>query len=371
MNINLSINRGQQIRAHYLFFIIIGIQIGVGFLSAPRHIFMSAKQDAWISVLIAYLFVLLTAMVMLKILSCYENADIFGIQVDVFGNWLGKLLGSVYLVLFTAELFSVLLAYIEVVQIFIYPTLPSFVMGLLLLILIIYSVIGGIRVVLGTVFLFVILSPWFLLLLYDPILRMESSHFLPILNTSFIDLLKGAKTTSYSFSGLEILFIIYPFIDNKEKVKRPVYIGITTSAFVVLLTTIISIGYFSPNDFNIIDWPVITLFKSVSYSFMERFDYFVIVQWMLVTIPTAILLMWAITNGTKRLFQIKEKYTLSIIPLILLLLFPLVNTVTEIKKIVEFITKIGFWIVFVYPFILLPIVVLKTKRREKKDVSHD
>ena len=372
MKINFPVKRGDQIRAHYLFFIIVGIQVGAGFLSAPRYIFKEAQQDAWISILIAYLFMILIVMVMFKILSRYENADIFGIHVALFGKWFGKFLGIIFLLFFMAELLSILLSYIEIVQIFIYPTIPSSVMGGLMLILVFYSVIGGIRIVTGVVFLFVILSPWFFPLLYDPILRMETSHFFPILEASPTDLLKGARTTVYSFLGLEILFVIYPFIDNKQRAKFPTYLGLTVSALVVLTTTIVSIGYFSPNDFDLLDWPVISLFKSVSFTFMERFDYFVVAEWMMVTVPTAILIMWAITYGTKRLFQVEEKITLTVVTLILLPLFSLINTVVEIQKVTDIIGKIGFWIVFVYPFILFPIVLLKTKRQEeKKDVQYE
>lgn len=368
MKINLNIKKGQQIRAYYLFFVIIGIQIGVGFLSAPRYIFEEARQDAWISIIAAYFFILLVAKVMFIILSRYENTDIFGIQVDIFGKWFGKLFGTIYLLLFTAELLSLLLSYNEVIQIFIYPTIHASVMPIILLILIVYSVLGGIRVVIGVVFLFVILSPWFFPLLYDPISRMESSHFLPLFDASFFDLIKGAQTTSYSFFGLEILFVIYPFIDRKEKAKRPVYLGLTTSACVVFVTTIISIGYYSPNDFGLLDWPVVSLFKSVSFSFMERFDYFIIVEWMMVIIPTAILLMWAIVHGTERIFQVPQKITLYVVAILLLILCTFINTVVSIQKVTNFVTVFGFWVIFVYPFVLLPLVLLKTKRNKSKEV---
>lgn len=369
MDINLNIKKGQQIRAYYLYFVIIGIQIGVGFLSAPRYIFENARQDAWLSIIIAYLFMILVIKVMFVILSRYENTDIFGIQVDIFGKWFGKLLGFIYLFLFTGELLSLLLHYNEVIQTFIFPTIPSFVMPLILLILIVYGALGGIRIVIGVAFLFVLISPWFFPLLYDPITRMESAHFLPMFDASIVDLLKGAKTTSYSFFGLEILLIIYPFIDNKEKAKRPTYLGITTSMLIVLVTTIISIGYYSPNDFDLLDWPVLSLFKSVSFSFMERFDYFIIAEWMMIVIPTAILLMWAIIHGTERLFQVQQKVTLYVVAIFLLILCTFINTAIDIQKVTDFVTAFGFWIIFVYPFILLPLVLLKTKEKVAKEVQ--
>lgn len=366
MDINLNIKKGQSIRAFLLFFVILGIQIGVGILGAPRYIFAEAHQDAWISILIAFLYMLIVIWVMFLILNQYENADIFGIQVDIFGKWIGKFLGTIYILFFVAELLSVLLSYTEVIQVFLFPTLPSFMMGLLLLILVVYSVLGGIRVIVGVVFLFVLLSPWIFGLLYDPITRMETAHFLPMFEASITDLLKGARTTAYTFLGIEILFIIYPFVENKKEAKLPFYLGASVSAFIIFVTTIISIGYYSPNDFELIDWPVLSLFKSVAFSFMERFDYFVIVEWMMVVIPTMILLMWAITYGTKRLYAIPQKTTLYVVTILLLLTSTFTKTNYQIQTVTDFVAKVGFWIVFVYPIILLPIVLIKKKRQKSK-----
>ena len=43
------------------------------------------------------------------------------------------------------------------------------------------------------------------------------SHFLPMLKTPLPDLLKGARNSTFSLVGFEILFLIIPFIkDNFE-----------------------------------------------------------------------------------------------------------------------------------------------------------
>ncbi len=371
MDINLTVKRGDQFQPFYLFFIIFGIQIGIGVLGVPRYIFEDAHQDAWLSIILAYLYMLIVAWVMFSILNCYENADILGIQVDLFGKWIGKLLGTGYLLFLLAELLSVLLTYIEVIQLFIFPTMPSSIMALLLLILIVYSILGGLRIVVGVVFLFTLLSLWLFLLVYDPITRIETAHFLPIFEASFTDLLKGARTTIYSLLGLEILFFIYPFVDKRgTKIRLPAFLGITASTFTVLLATIISIGYFSPNDLGLIDWPVLSLFKSVSFSFMERFDYLVIMEWMMVVIPTAVLLMWAFTYGAKRLYSFPKKSTLYVTSIGLVITCSLFTKNVQIQNFANLVSKVGFWVIFVYPFILLPIVLLKTKRKTLKDLPN-
>lgn len=370
MKINFSVKPEESVHAFYLFFLIAGVQIGTGILGVPRYVFEHSRQDAWLSVFIAYVGMLVIVSIMFTILSRYPKSDIFGIQVDLFGNLFGKLLGVGYLLFLILELLTVLLNYINIVRVFIFPTFPVSVLSVILLTLIGYSVLGGFRVLVGAVFLFFIMSMWMVLLVYDPISRMESSHFFPMFDASFIDLLKGAQATSYTFFGLETLFVIMPFISSRHKAKHSVFLGVTFTAFFVLFTTIISIGYYSPNDISKMEWPVLSLFKSVSFSFLERFDYLIIAEWMMVIVPTGVIITWVILHGTERIFKIPKKKTWYTIAFILLILCIVIKTDEQIQKTNDLVSKIGFWIVFVYPIILLPIVLVKTKKKENKGVDN-
>lgn len=370
MEINLKVKPHLQIPAFYLFFIVTSIQTGVGILGVPKYIFSQARQDSWLSILIAFVYILLVVAVIFAILKQYDNADIFGIQVDIFGKWFGKLLGLVYITFFFTELLSVLLTYIKMIQIFIYPTIPAYTMSIILISIVVYSVLGGIRVVVGVVFIFFFLSAWVFFLLYDPIMRMEYTHFLPMFQASFPELLHGARETSYTFLGIEILFFIYPFVQNKDKAKPPVYLAVSYTTLIVFIMTVISIGYYSTHDFEKMDWPVLTLFKSVSFTFIERFDYLVVVEWMMISLTTLILLMWIITYGMKRLYTVRKKTTLYSVAIIMLIISMFVNYDYKVFKIANIIAQVGFWIVFVYPFILLPIVwIKKTWQKHKEGAS--
>lgn len=366
LDINVKLKPNLKIRAFYLFFIIYGIQIGVGVMGIPRYIFEKAHQDSWISILMMLLFMIIVAYVMIRILKQYENADIFGIQVDIFGKWIGKVLGSIYILYFAASFISIILTYIEVVQVFLYPTMPSFIIGLLLLCLVVYSVLGGIKTIVGVVFLFFFLTQWLLFLLYDPITRLDWDHFLPMFQASFPELLEGAKATTYTVSGFEILFVIYPFIDNKEKAKLPVFLGLCYTTFIVLISTIVAIGYFSTEDLGDVEWSVLTLFKSAAFTFIERLDYIVIVEWMLVIIPNLVLLMWAMTYGMKRLYKVRQKITLYTVAIIVLIIVSIVRQDVHINKLTDLLSRFGFWLVFIYPLILFPIVLLKKRWRKMR-----
>ncbi|RDW18149.1 spore gernimation protein [Oceanobacillus arenosus] len=366
MEINSNVKSRLQFPAFYLFFIMYGAQTGVGIMGVPKYIFKEAKQDSWISILLAYILLITIVSVMLVILKQYENADIFGIQVDIFGKWIGKLFGTIYILYFFFTLLSILLNYIEVIKVYLFPTISSFSMGLLFIILIIYCVLGGIRTIVGLTFFFVILSSWILFPLYDPITRMDWDHFVPMFHATVPELLKGTKATTYSITGFELLFVIYPFIQNKEKIKLPLFLGLGYTIISILIVTVISIGYFSPLDLADIDWATLNLFKNVSYSFIERLDNLIIFEWMMVILPNLVLHMWGMTYGMKRLYKISQKTTLYTASIITLIFISFIKHDKDVTMLTDSIAQIGFWLLFVYPLILLPIVLVKKKMRRPR-----
>jgi len=367
MKVNFDVKDGLSFRAFYLFFIISSAQTSVGIMGVPKDIFNEAHQDSWLAILIAYIYMVIIVLIMFSILKKYENADIFGIQVDIFGKWIGKILGTIYILYFMLSLFSILMTYIQVIQLFIYPHLTSFVMGLLLLGLVVYSVLGGIRVIVGIIFIFFLLSFWVLFFLYDSISRMDMTHFQPMFQASIIDLLKGARATSYTFLGIETILIIYPFIENKERAKLPTILGISYSTILVLLGTMISIGYFSQLELEKNYWAVLKLFRGISLPLIERLDYIIIIEWMMVTVPTLIILMWCITYGTKRLFGVRQKTTLYSVAIPLLIICSFIQYENTVEKIGVFTDRVGLWLVFVYPIILFPIVLIKKYWKKLKE----
>lgn len=366
MGIQPQISKGEQFRAFYIFFIISAMQLGVGMIGTPRIVFNAAGHDAWISILLAYLLLLLLVFVMLYILKQYKNMDIIAIQEDLFGKFISKVLGTVYILYFSAEILSILVTYIEIIRVFIFPDSSPFVLGCMLIILIIYSSIGGIRIIVGVAFIFLLLSHWIFFLLPVPMADMNFQHFLPVMDRSIGDIFKGTTATAYTFLGVEILFFFYPFIQNKKNIRLPIILGISWSTLVVLLTTVISIGYFSATQLERRVWPVLNLFKIQSSPFIERLDYVVVAEWMMMSIPHLILLMWGVTYAAKRMYKIPTTYSLYFVSGILLLAIPFFKNHFQIQYLIDGVRVLGIGVVYIYPFILLPLVVMKKQWQKRK-----
>lgn len=366
MDINIKIKENLQIRAFYIFFIVVSIQIGVGLIGFPRIVIMETLQDSWISIFIAYAYIVCVLIVMLLILKQYDNSDIFGIHVDIFGTWIGKLIGMVFIIHFAIELFSVLITYIEIVRVFIFPNISIFVLSFLMLCLVVYSVLGGIRVIVGVCTVFGIYSNWIFFPLIQPTLQIDLTHLLPLFEASIPELLNGAKLSGYSFLGFEIILVLYPFLKNKEKIKFPLFLAVSWTTVITLFVTMVVMGYLSFREISTREWILLSLYKIQSFSFIERFDYIILSSWMIIVIPNMILLMWAITYGIKRMYKIPHKYSLYIVSLILLAASPFFYEHFLIQKVIDFSAQLGFWLVYIYPFILLPIVLIKKRFKENR-----
>ncbi|WP_138420625.1 GerAB/ArcD/ProY family transporter [Aquibacillus sediminis] len=368
MNVNVKVKHGSRIQSFYLFFILVNIQTGTGIIGAPRYIYEQAKQDGWLSVIIAGLFVHFVVFMMFLTLKQYENTDIFGIQQDLFGKLIGKLLGTIFIIYIFASLLSVLINYIQIVQYFIHPILSPWLLSFLLLILVVYSVLGGIRVIVGVAFVFFVSTLYILFFLYHPLLEMDLHRFQPFFEASPMELMEGARATSYSLLGLEVVLFIYPFIDDKKKAQLPSQLGVAITALFLLLVTIISIGFMGRERLADSYWPILIFYKFISYEIIERFDLIVVTAWMMVVLPVMILLTWMMTYGMKRMYNIRQKKTLFIICFLLFIGGGLMKEQVMITNYTSYVGQIGFWLTFIYPIILYPLVrIKKALKKEGKN----
>ncbi|WP_281976104.1 GerAB/ArcD/ProY family transporter [Halobacillus litoralis] len=362
MKTNISMNPGKSVQAFYLFFIIHTSQIGAGLMGVPRILVLEAGSDAWISVLIAGIYLHIMIFLMLSILRAYDNSDILGVQGDLFGKWIGKILGLMYVLYIFLLVLTVMKNYIEVVQVFIFPEMPIWLMSLFLLSLMVYSIIGGFRVVVGTAFIFFFLTIWLALTIYKPMTYMDWEHFLPVMHhSSPTDLFMGAKQVAYSVLGLEILLFVYPFIEDKKKISLPAHAGVLFTTFLILLVTVVSIGYFSPDQLKATVWATLSLFKIISFSIVERFDFIAVALWMMVIIPNLVLFGWMIVHSMKRLFNTPKKPTLYALAFLLFIASITIEKRVGVNQLTSITSEVGFWIVFVYPWFIYIIVMVKKK----------
>ncbi|WP_223701930.1 GerAB/ArcD/ProY family transporter [Sutcliffiella deserti] len=358
--------------AFLIFFIVHTNQMGVGIAGVQRVIFFESKQDAWISILVSYIGMTVIIFSICYILRSYKDKDLFDIHVNLFGKFFGNVLNMLYILYILAALLSIIIGYTEIVQAWIFPDMKSWIISTFILILTIYGVYGGIRTIAGVSFITFFLAIWLVLLIYEPIRYMDWTNFLPILEASPKDILKGAYKTSFTVLGLEILFFVYPYIRNKDKVHFFAQIAVFGSFFLILLLTIVAIGYYSGEQLEKTIWATLSLFKIIQFPNLERFEFFAVSMWLVIILPNTLFMMWAATRGLKKIFGIKQRRLVAIVSIMMIGLSLIFNRRVENNLYVDYVGVVGFWLVFVYTLLLFLVVVIRNKivsRRNTENAS--
>lgn len=367
MKVQYQPNPQYLLSTFILFFIIHSIQVGIGIQGFQRIIFLEAKQDAWISVVLAGIFTHIVVMVMIKTLHLFGPTDIYGIHNEVYGKWIGRVVNCLYILYCLWVFVTILINYIEVMQTWVFPTVPTWVFSFSILLLVLYGVTGGLRVIVGACFFSVILSVGVVGLLGYPLRFADFRHLFPVMESNMTSILKGTHRMTLTIIGFEILYVVYPFLKERGKVTKFAHLGIAGTNLLYLIVMLTTIVYFSPGQMENTIWPTLSLFKIVKLPFIERTEYVAVSFWLLIILPNLMLYLWAAVRGVRRTFEKKTKGVIWYFSFIIFLGSLFINTRLKINHFNDFFASMAFYITFCYPFILYIFALIKKKMTTLKE----
>lgn len=357
------------VNAMLIFFVVHSMQVGVGVQGFQRIIYMEAKHDAWISVIIGGIATQIIAWVMVRTLRLYDSSDLYGIQYDIFGKWLGSLL-NLFFVLYCLSAFYVIIRnYIEVIQAWVFPDLPTWFISLTLILLVGYGLSGGFRTIVGVSFFSVVGSLWVILLLAFPIQFAKLDSLFPLLEASIPEILRGAKQMTFTILGFEIIYFAYPFLKEKDKVNKYMQLGMLFTNTLYLVLMVVSLTFFSGGQLERTVWGTLSMFKIVRLPFIERFEYVAITYWIILIIPNLMLYMWAACRGFKRMFNMKERKVSWFFLALIFAGMQVPLTRMGINMANDYFARAAFYIILCYPLLLFIIAWIKKKLFKSKEES--
>ncbi|MFP5108087.1 GerAB/ArcD/ProY family transporter [Neobacillus sp. C211] len=359
----MQVNKRHQVSPYLVFFIVYSSQVGVGILGFQRTIAAKAGYDAWIGVLLAGVFVQVFIWLVYKLLGSAEG-DIVDVHSKVFGKIIGSFFSFIIMFYYWLASVSVLLGFIEIIQVWMFPTLPSWILSSLILVSVYYCVSGGFRVVVGISFLSFIFPQIILIVLY--IFPFKEAHFtnlLPIMNHSFRDMLDAIKSSMYTLAGTESLLMFYPFIRDPKSSKKYAHLAVLFTTLLYTLSAIVSFTFYSEKQLKETIWPELSLIKIIRLSYLERFEYLYISMYLIIVSALLALLLWCSTRGLKRIFKRKQKNYLIILSLLSVVISQLINE--QLKETLDkYVTQMNLWIFYGYIPILLIIFTILRRRKQ-------
>ncbi|MGC5324994.1 GerAB/ArcD/ProY family transporter [Brevibacillus sp. SYSU BS000544] len=366
MKNNDHVNSVPAFNAYLLFFIIPAIQIGVGAMGFQSTIYEKTGHDAWISVIIAGIAAQISTWIVIRTLLRFPKKDLYDIHELILGKWLGKIMNIVYLVYLFLIGFTILRNYIDVIQTWLFPEMKSWTLAFLLVLLILYGVMGGIRVIVGYCVLSCIFSIWLFFLIFYGLKYSTWDQLFPIMEAKVGNLLNGAFQMSFTVLGFEILYFILPFIKEQNRAQKYSQFGLIFTTVTYIGLMIAAIVYYSGPQLIHVTWATLNMYKIVELPFLERFEFLAVSYWVLVITPNCLLYLWAATRGIKKVFPFKQKYAVYFLCLVTIGLTPLFKTREQLTTFTEWVGQLGILLSFIYPFFLHLLVMLVQRQGRKK-----
>lgn len=286
--------------------LIFGVQVGIGMISLPRILEEKAGTSGWISLLIGGLLSLIISAAIVKLREKDPNCSFNTYFTHCFGKVIGSIFSIFFTMFFLGTGFVVFLRSILFIQSYILQDSSFFILLVLFLIPTYQFVTGGIQIIGKYVeIIFPIVIIFLIMLLFT--LKQSNIHFiLPIIKDGWSPIFKAVPSTVTSFLGIEIIFILYPYLEEKEKALKGAMIANGMIIFLYLYVTIICFVVYSPDEIGMIFEPVLDILSVIELQYAERLDFILFSLFLMVISKTWIMYMWIGMTNLAEMFQQKR-----------------------------------------------------------------
>ena len=353
-----------------LFWLFLSMQVIMNMLLTPAASIKTAKQDAWLSSLIAILISLLTLWISMKVCSRYPSMDFHEIIETILGKWFGRLLSALLLISFTVVLAVMLRQYGEFVSGTVLPETPISVIIFCILATAIYptfhglGVVGRLAEIFGPILLLGIISPILL-----GIVNMDLKHLLPFwYDSGIFDILTGSLGPAAFLTDCVLILWIFNLSEFHPKKEKFLMWSILTSGLLYLLTVTSIITTFGVKIASTHLYPFLILERYVSiFGVIENLDAIVITVWILSIFLKICLYLFVTSYGFSRYTLKKNRqkmvfYIAGITYFLSLLPRNVVEISIEFPRVVGIPYILPFWVGL--PLFLSIIIFIKDKKNK-------
>lgn len=366
-----------KISAYQLLVLIFLFEIGTAIL-VPLAI--EAKQDAWLAVLIGLAGGCCLFLIYHSLYSYYPEIPLTEYIQKILGSFLGKILAFFYVLYFMYIAARVLRDFGEMLIIVFYPQTPLFVMNVLMVLVVVYTIRKGIEVIARTGELLIIIMlligiSGIILIIISGII--EVSNLEPLLEEGLKPVIKTAftQTLFFPFGEVIVFAMILPYMKQKSKTMKTGLLGLGLSGLIIALIMAMNISVLGVNLISRSYFPLLSTIQTIEVAgFLQRLD----IAFMLATVIGGFfkisLYFYATVAGTANLFNIKDSAKLAY-PLGLLLLILSITIASNFSEhvyeglqVVPLYVHLPFQVII--PGLLLIIAILKNRKKQRKDIGN-
>lgn len=347
--------------------------LGVGILILPASLAKEAGNDAWLLAIFSGLINIPFIYFICKVGEGYSEKGFLGTLKSLFGGFIGTVLSIPVLVYYVASSGFVVRIFSETVKSFLLNNTPLEFIIIPLLILSIFLARSGIE---PTARFFEAVTPIIIIILLILIIiavpgAREVTNLRPCLTTPAIKYITGLKGGIFSFTGFEIVMVLYPFIRNSKGAFKASIISILTIIALYTIIIIECISKFGSKETRVLIYPTMALIKSseIPVVFIERIEGVLISMWVIMVFTTLVAMMYGFSVIGGELLKHRERKHVIVLFLPVMYLAAIIgDNVAQLFSMSNILSiYLGGYVAMILPTIMFIMMLIKKKRRGKAD----
>jgi spore germination protein len=349
--------------------VLVGTIIGIGIFNLSNVLVKDAYEDAWISAALGGIYPLYLGLLGIYFIKKHPSENILDLSKSYLGKFTGTVLNILFLVFFILNTIFVISGFSIVYRVYATAFLSSFRIISITALLAAFTAYRGLKVIgkINTVAFY--LTMIILIESFIALRKGSNLNLMPVLDAGIVNILKSTKESIFSYTGLEILFIIYPSVKNNSKFGKEILKATGITILIYTLTTALALYYLSADIVRKTYWPLITISESLKLTVINNFRVVFAFLWMAVALKSAANYYFASTficsnilKKVKRINIIGALY-LIIVPITLMLGEPTVRN----KAMKMVVGKVVLYNLFYITIIAVIIFIKKGVRNESNE----
>jgi spore germination protein (amino acid permease) len=331
--------------------------IGSGILSLPRTTAKIIGHDAWIAVLLGAFLPILSILLIHLLCNKHPNMDFVDLSQKLAGKIVGKILVLCFIVYCTMASGIICRIFLEAIKLFLLIKTPLIVLVVLILIAAAYLAACDIRI-LGRVneLIFYVLPICLIFTIPFTISHGDFLQLMPVMSHSFKEYMEAAFKTSFAFSGFEISFLAYAYVNKKEKILKAGIASIIITALIYFYIVVIALIVFGDGLVQKFTFPSVRILATAEIPVLERIEFLFLLLWITVAFKPICNQYFFTVHLIKKLFNMKSN------KLLIIIIFPIIaaitvfpTTVFDVFKMSDYVGWLSLFVGIAIPLLLLAI----------------
>ncbi|MFF2885765.1 endospore germination permease [Paenibacillus sp. NPDC057967] len=347
--------------------IILGLT-GDSILILPTIIASSARQNAWISMLIAYAVGLVLGGFFAAIANRMQGDSLLDASRRALGGWLGSVVGLLFLFNFFMCSLTLVSELSQFMTTQLMAETPVNAIILIFLTVVIVAYRYGIEAFarMGEL-LFPAFTALFMVLAILSLSQANIENVKPIAAEGLWPIVDGAiPVVSVAFVEMVVLLALVPYVATDKKLTKPIMKSFAAGGLFLFIVVGLCVLVLGPNLMETKYYPTFVLAQKIAVgNFLERLEAILAFLWIITVFYKTLLLFFALTSGLAHWLRLRESRMLTI-PLGMIMLVLTVVGTPNITVYYQILKRYYNWFDLVFCFFVPLLLLIGLLVRKKK-----